>query len=391
MELDQGFPAPASGSKVWSTGPTQVSVEHELREVRSVAIPMSSGDLWEERVDAGATDLSAIFDPFAEARGLLLAVSGGPDSVALMLMAVEWARRAAAPPPLFVATVDHGLRQESREEAETVARWAAALALPHEILTWRGDKPRTRIQELAREARYALLIDHAVKIGADHVVTAHHADDQAETILFRLLRGSGIAGLTGMAHSSLRNGIVVARPLLAYPKARLLAYCQAKAHPFLHDPSNANPDFARTRLRRLRGLLADAGLDRQALLRLGRRAERANAALAQASQATHAKLKIDRGPAAFSADLTPFTHQTEEILLRILADELKLIRGERPVRLDRLESLVSVLIERLAKRSPFRGTLGGMIIALDSTGWLMVRQEKTRRRGQGHTSRKERR
>ena len=354
-------------------------------EVDSSAMPMSSEDFWEEPADAGRMEPSAIFEPWAQARGLLLAVSGGPDSVALMLMAAEWVERSSTPPPLSVATVDHGLRKESREEAEAVGGWAAALALPHRILTWTGDKPKSRIQERAREARYALLFDHAAQIGADHVLTAHHADDQAETILFRLVRGSGIAGLAGMAPSTPCCGITLERPLLAYPKASLVAYCRAKAHPFILDPSNANPDFARTRLRRLSGLLADAGLGRQALLRLGERAQRANVALDQASQATLRNIKVEREPGAFSADLSSFAHQPEEILLRILADELKLIRGERPLRLDRLESLAKRLIETLRKGYPFRGTLGGATISLNSDGWLVIRSESARQRGRGKT------
>ncbi|MGH6852947.1 MAG: tRNA lysidine(34) synthetase TilS, partial [Methylocella sp.] len=213
-------------------------------------------------------------------RGIVLGVSGGPDSVALMLLAAEWARGGAARPLLHVATVDHGLRKDSRGEAETVARWAAGLALPHAVLVWNGAKPKSRIQERAREARYELLFEYAARIGADHVMTAHHADDQAETILFRLLRGSGVSGLAGMASSSDRNGLILARPLLAHAKADLAALCESRAHPFIDDPSNNDPAYARTRIRRLGRLLAGEGLGRAALLQLGRRAARAEAALA---------------------------------------------------------------------------------------------------------------
>ncbi|MGH6812936.1 MAG: tRNA lysidine(34) synthetase TilS, partial [Methylocella sp.] len=209
-------------------------------------------------VEAGfsAEDIVALFNPWEAARGIVLGVSGGPDSVAMMLLAAEWARGRTAPPPLYVATVDHGLRMDSRGEAEMVARWAARLALPHAILVWDGVKPKSRIQERAREARYELLFEYAASIGADHVMTAHHADDQAETILFRLLRGSGVSGLAGMASSSERSGLVLARPLLAHAKADLSALCEMKAHPFLDDPSNNDPVHARTRMRRLGGLLA---------------------------------------------------------------------------------------------------------------------------------------
>src|ERR1700731_3721161 len=202
-----------------------------------------------------ARDIGALFNPWEAARGIVLGVSGGPDSVALMLLAAEWARARALPPPLYVATVDHGLRKESRGEAEMVARWAAGLALPHAILVWDGVKPKSRIQERARVARYQLLFEHAARIDANYVMTAHHADDQAETVLFRLLRGTGVCGLSGMASSSERKGLILARPLLAHAKADLAALCESREHPFFGDPSNNNPVYARTRIRRLSGLL----------------------------------------------------------------------------------------------------------------------------------------
>ena len=206
-----------------------------------------------------ATEIETLFAPLSAARGVLLAVSGGPDSVALMLLAAAWARPGT--PKLAVATVDHGLREGSRGEAEAVAAWAQSLGLPHQILSWDGEKPKTRIQERARAARYDLLFRHARALGADHVLTAHHADDQAETILFRLLRGSGVAGLAGMPVAARHGEIVHLRPLLAYPKAALVELCEARGQAYFRDPSNEDLGFARTRLRRLLRLLAEEELD----------------------------------------------------------------------------------------------------------------------------------
>src|SRR5947209_13191130 len=172
-----------------------------------------------EEVGAGLLDPEAIFASLAEAKKLLLAVSGGPDSVALMLLSARWPRRDA--PPIEVATVDHRLREDSRQEAEQVGNWARALGFGHHILTWEGEKPKTRLQERAREARYRLLEERAAHAGADHIVTAHHADDQAETVLLRLTRGSGPAGLAGMAAYTRLGAVTLARPLLGVPKADL--------------------------------------------------------------------------------------------------------------------------------------------------------------------------
>jgi tRNA(Ile)-lysidine synthase len=325
-----------------------------------------------------ASDIGALFSPWEAARGIVLGVSGGPDSVALMLLAAEWARVRAQPPPLYVATVDHGLRKDSRGEAEMVARWAAGLALPHAILVWDGVKPKSRIQERAREARYELLFDCATRIGADHVMTAHHADDQAETILLRLLRGSGVSGLSGMASSSERNGLILARPLLAHAKADLAALCESRAHPFFDDPSNTDPVYARTRIRRLGGLLADEGLGRAALLRLGRRAARADAALAAHARAVRAGLAARREPGGFRADISALADEPEEILLRFLAHELKLISGGKALRLDRLEALALRFRQALRAGIAFTATLGGAALRLQSNRTLVIAAESGR-------------
>ncbi|HEV7911560.1 MAG TPA: tRNA lysidine(34) synthetase TilS [Methylocella sp.] len=325
-----------------------------------------------------ASDIGALFSPWEAARGIVLGVSGGPVSVALMLLAAEWARARARPPPLYVATVDHGLRQDSRGEAEMVARWAAGLALPHAILVWDGVKPKSRIQERAREARYELLFDCATRIGADHVMTAHHADDQAETILLRLLRGSGVSGLSGMASSSDRNGLILARPLLAHAKADLATLCESRAHPFFDDPSNTDPVYARTRIRRLGGLLADEGLGRAALLRLGRRAARADAALAARARAVRAGLAARREPGGFRADISALAEEPEEILLRFLAHELKLISGGKALRLDRLEALALRFRQALRAGIAFTATLGGAALRLQSNRTLVIAAENGR-------------
>ncbi len=328
----------------------------------------------------------ALFSPWAAARGIVLGVSGGPNSVALMLLAAEWTRAWAPPPPLHVATVDHGLRKDARGEAEMVARWAAGLALPHAILAWDGVKPKSRIQERAREARYELLFEYAARIGADHVMTAHHADDQAETILFRLLRGTGVCGLSGMRSSSERNGLILARPLLGHAKADLAAFCESKAHPFFDDPSNNDPFYARTRTRRLGGLLADEGLDRAALLRLGRRAARADAALAARTCAVRAGLAVRREEGGFRADVAALADEPEEILLRFLADELRSLRGCKPLRLERLEALALRFGQALRAGTPFTATLGGAALRLQSNRTLAIVGEGARLRGQTHRS-----
>ncbi|HLH12292.1 MAG TPA: tRNA lysidine(34) synthetase TilS [Methylovirgula sp.] len=328
-------------------------------------------------------EIAALFAPLEGARGVLLAVSGGPDSVALMLLAATWANAGRRKAKLAVATIDHGLRAGSRSEAETVAGWAARLGLRHQILAWEGEKPGTRIQELAREARYRLLSDHAHAIGADYLVTAHHADDQAETILFRLLRGSGIAGLAGMRRMMERDALIHFRPLLSYPKQALVDCCQAQGHAYFSDPSNENPAFARTRLRHLLPLLSEHGLDRAALLRLGLRAGRADDALAERARMLREALEAERSAESFSAAFSHLRDEPEEILLRIVESEIETINGGRSVRLERLETLVEALGRALREGFGWCGTLGGTVLTLDRDGILTIVPENRRHNGEG--------
>jgi tRNA(Ile)-lysidine synthase len=312
-----------------------------------------------------------------------------------MLLAAAWTQDCAVTPRLHVATVDHGLRPEAGVEAEKVGGWARRLGLAHDTLAWTGAKPTSRIQERARQARYELLFAHAARIGADVVATAHHADDQAETILFRLLRGSGPAGLSGMAASHVRLGLTHARPLLQCSKAELIAFCATKTHPFLIDPSNRNQAYARTRMRALGSILEQEGLGRDALLRLGRRAARAEAALAARASTVAETLPAARAPGLYRADISSLAQEPEEIFLRVLAREIVPIvnpldgdsRGDslgegppRQLRLERLETLACAMQAALRASAPFSGTLGGGALKLGSDHMLTIRTEKPRRR-----------
>jgi tRNA(Ile)-lysidine synthase len=196
-------------------------------------------------------ELTAAFDAIGgfEARPFVaVALSGGPDSLALTILADRWVRQRGG--RLAALTVDHGLRPESAEEAQAVAGWVAARGVEHHVLAWSGPKPATGIQEAARAARYGLLTDWCRAEGCLHLLTAHHREDQAETYLIRKRAGSGIDGLAGMSALRELTGVRLVRPLLAVPKARLAAFLETERQPFLTDPSNRNPLFERARLRR---------------------------------------------------------------------------------------------------------------------------------------------
>ena len=208
-----------------------------------------------------------------------LAVSGGPDSLALLLLAAE-----ARPLGVEAATVDHVLRPESRIEAETVASLCDRLGVPHKILTvkW-AEKPASAIQERARLMRYRLLGDWARERGLSSLLTAHHLDDQAETFLMRLARGSGVKGLAGMRRVSRPQGaaIAVVRPLLGWRHAELEAVCAAAGVEAVEDPSNDDDQFERVRIRK--ALAAADWLDADAIARSATNLAEADGALGWAT------------------------------------------------------------------------------------------------------------
>ena len=177
-----------------------------------------------------------------------LAVSGGPDSLAMLLLAT-----AARPGRVEAATVDHGLRAEAAGEAAMVSDLCQRLGVPHQTLNGDWDTPpHANIQAEARAMRYRLLGDWAVERGLRHIATAHHADDQAETLLMRLSRGAGLSGLAGVRTSRLLdNGCWLIRPLLDWRKTDLLAIVDARGETAVDDPSNRDPAHDRTRVRML--------------------------------------------------------------------------------------------------------------------------------------------
>jgi tRNA(Ile)-lysidine synthase len=304
-----------------------------------------------------SAEAGKLFEPLAAYERLALAVSGGSDSLALLFLVARWCKERGARPEVTVLTVDHGLREDSREEALMVGRLAKRLGLRHEILNWREEnKPQTGLQERARAARYGLMAAYGHAHNIPCLLTAHHLDDQAETFLMRLQRGSGLDGLAAIPQTSSFAGIAVLRPLLDLPKARLVATLREEGIAWAEDPSNVDQRFERARLRAAWPALEVLGLNPEALARSARRLRRAREALdhgadnflqahSQMSQAGYCLLERESLLAA-----------PEEIVLRALGRTIEAV-GARAVaiRLAKLEALLEAL-----KRAPSKThTLGG--------------------------------
>jgi tRNA(Ile)-lysidine synthase len=333
----------------------------------------------------GGREAAALFSGLAAESDLLVAVSGGPDSVALLALLAEWAQEPGRP-MLHAATVDHGLRAASSDEAGEVATLCGWLGVSHRILRWEGHKPATGIQARARAARYGLLRDEADRLGGATLVTAHTLDDQAETLLMRIAHGSGPSGLAAMRERVRMGALTLVRPLLCVPKARLVATAQSKGLAFVTDPSNSDPRFERVRWRELMPDLADQGLSAERLALLARR-------IARLDDAAHAQAKALLPQLQLAAPMgsapvlrlrfAALSAEQEEIALRVLALALEQVGAEAGAvpRLERLEACVAALLAAVRAGEGASRTLSGCLLSLGRDGILTLRREGPRRRG----------
>ena len=291
-----------------------------------------------DRVPLTADDFAALMasiEPFETSPAIVVAVSGGADSMALTLLADEWARARGG--TLFALTVDHGLRVESKAEGRRVGAWLREKGIPHKILSWTGEKPAAGLQAAARQKRYELLEAWCRANGVLHLLLAHNLEDQAETFLMRLGRGSGLAGLSGIASVEYRQGVRLLRPLLSVPKARLVATLEHRGQAWVEDPSNLNEKFLRVRARNILAGLTPEGLEATRVADAVSRLRRASDAIERQVTETlaHAVTVYPEGYARLDAG-TLLT-APEEVSLRALARVLMVVSGGiYPPRFERL-------------------------------------------------------
>lgn len=281
-------------------------------------------------------------------KAIAVAVSGGADSMALALLTADWAKKRRV--KLLPLIVDHRLRPDSTKEARHVAGLLRKAGLAPQILSWDARvKPSANRQALAREARYALLMQACAQNGISHLLLAHHRDDQAETLLLRALRGSGVDGLAAMQPRTARDGLILLRPLLDIPKARLVATLRKRRQAWVEDPSNANLSFQRVRVRAALDVLSDNDTAARAelvqhLAQTAKNFARTRALLDHAAyDLLHAAVQLTPAGAAW-LDPLPLVTAEDELSLRALVKLLGAIGGiSVPPRLDGLQRLLAAL------------------------------------------------
>jgi tRNA(Ile)-lysidine synthase len=251
-------------------------------------------------------------------------------------------------PQPIVLTVDHGLRAASARDAKAVTAWAKKAGLKAHVLVWRGKKPKSGIEAQAREARYRLMGAFMAKRGIATLFVGHTEDDQAETFLLRLARGSGLDGLAAMrAHAPWPvegfAGLSVARPLLRFSRAALRDYLCGLGQEWLDDPMNEDPAFDRVKLRRARAVLEQAGLSAARIAAAAGHLARARESLEAVTEAVLERA-VRQGEKGLLLDPMVLSAAPRELGLRALASVLMAVSGRsyRP-RFDSLERLFDLL------------------------------------------------
>lgn len=293
----------------------------------------------------GLPELSVLFEPLLVHTKIGIAVSGGADSITLMLLLAEWAQEHDK--SLYVYTVDHGLRAAAAAEVESVVQLAQKLGLNARPLLWSGPKPYSAIQAKARDARYSLIKQAMVQDDVHVLTTAHHLEDQAETVLMRLAHGSGLNGLSAMRPIAVVAGVDIFRPFLSISKDVLSACVQLAGAITVQDPSNEDRHYERVRWRQMMPQLSAEGLKPSRLADFARRSARANDALAFYTQGAMRDVVSISPFGELTVSHSDFAALPEEISLRVLSRMVEWAgAGARPFALSSLENLLANLTQK---------------------------------------------
>jgi len=310
-----------------------------------------------------------LYEVLAGHEKLALAVSGGSDSTALMFLTAQWARQNERLDDFCVLTVDHALRENSDREAGEVCSWARALGFECHVLVWQHDGHSSRVQEKARAGRYELMGRWCADHNVAGIITAHNRDDQAETLLMRLARGSGVDGLAAMRAGAQLFGVEVFRPLLGVSREDLQAVLQQAGHGWIDDPSNDDSRFERVRVRGIMSVLEAAGIDADSINLSASRLQRASVALEDVTDQFMASSVTVFDSGHCEVDRPAFEELADDIAIRVLTRLLEWAGGgSEPLRMAKVERLYETLAESE------QHTLAGARIAMRKGCFLIGRE-----------------
>ena len=312
-----------------------------------------------------------LFNKYIDDKPIALAVSGGPDSTAMMQIAAL--SKKLKNNNVTVIVVDHGLREESKNEANIVGQNAKLLGFKFKILKWDGVKPKTRIQEIARKTRYKLMTSWCKKKGIEKLFLAHHLDDQVETFLMRLGKGSGVDGLAVMNYVTEISSLKLVRPFLEIPKTRFIKILSITNLEWISDPSNFSSDYKRSRIRKILPILSKEGINSKQIGLVIKRMRSAKDAL---NTQTNILLKkylsnVDNVAYFLNKELLKDVKE-KEILLRVLEKIFMNISGSiYPPRRNKLENILSWILKNNNIKAK---TLTGVVVRKRKSELIFYRE-----------------
>lgn len=308
-----------------------------------------------------------------------VAVSGGSDSMALTLLLNQWCANQDI--HLTALTVDHGLRENSALEAQQVAKWLSVKNISHNILEWQGIKPDTNIQDHARKARYELMGNWCMDNNVDHLFLAHHMNDQAETFLIRLLRGSGVDGLSAMEKSTIfpfnkmsNKTLKILRPLLEVESGRLLETIQAANQDHIEDPSNLDEKYTRIQIRSLLNETEIEGLNAHKLSSTSTRMRRVRSLLEEMTSKAESDFVSYNSFGYASIVKNNISELHEEIGLRLLSKVIKTVGGNTYA--PRHKSLEKLFENLKETKFPGQSLAGVLVFTLTGHEIVITRETK---------------
>ena len=307
---------------------------------------------------------------------IAVGVSGGPDSMALAHALINRLDNK----DIHILTVDHGLRAEAKNEAEQVASWIQAFGkdnVQHHTLLWEHEGVDSALMEQARHARYELMAEYCTAHDISTLFVGHHMDDQAETFLIRLAKGSGLDGLAAMDElSDYSSDLKITRPFLNVSKQDIYDYCEQNNLPAIEDPSNQNDDYLRPRLRQSIEVLSAEGLTSKRLALTAKRMQRAKNVLIKITDKAYQAACAEETADTISFSEKVLRDYPDDIVLRVLQRAFKHFRQDQKydVRMERLESLFDSLWYDTNNFKP--RTLGGCIVTLRNEKLVISLEKK---------------
>lgn len=293
-----------------------------------------------------AHDFARLLDTLSKPidRKIGVAVSGGPDSMALTFLLHQWAKKNKV--DLYGFHVDHQLRDTSHMEARQVEGWLRDMGIPCEILVWEHEEIQRKVQEKARQARYSLIADAAKEKDIKQLFLGHHLDDQIETFLLRLECGSGVGGLSGMQRVTEIYGLTLMRPFLSLPQIKLQDVVAHARIPFIEDPSNYNEEFARVRMRKLSKIMLDYGFNSDRLGRTITKIAETHDAMTSMARDIIKRHSVCHNAGYISIAAEPLQAMPKALILCVLDWLIRGLSGQSyPLRYKRLEHCYNTFIQ----------------------------------------------